>query len=338
MNRENQENGHMFIQEDITTLGSEGQVPGVQNNMPLQNQMVSSTTGLSSSTEKIICARCGAYMKRDARYCMKCGNLNYNHQDNSLMKQKMIDNIKQNGTVGNMETVSADGIVIPEEVLKAPFKHCLITNLIIFIILPLVLNILVYMLFSKSEFEITVNFNFFIVFGIFMLINFFFAYTYQRILIKAGKKWWSFFIPFYNMYVFFDAALGSGWYFLLSFVPIVGLVVSLMATYKLAKRFNKSGWLMLFFPYIMIPVIAFSKNAFYTQEQEISLTKHKVEVSLDGSKKSKVEKRYRVKQFFFSVIVLIGFFLFLYLARDYIKMAYEYFLEQLEIVKNLLIN
>ena len=30
----------------------------------------------------IYCSRCGAEMKSTSRYCMKCGNLNYDHEDN----------------------------------------------------------------------------------------------------------------------------------------------------------------------------------------------------------------------------------------------------------------
>ena len=34
----------------------------------------------------IYCSRCGAEMNSNSRYCMKCGNLNYNHSANANMK------------------------------------------------------------------------------------------------------------------------------------------------------------------------------------------------------------------------------------------------------------
>ena len=37
----------------------------------------------------IYCSKCGAPMKEDARYCMKCGTLNYDHPDNQYMKKYM---------------------------------------------------------------------------------------------------------------------------------------------------------------------------------------------------------------------------------------------------------
>ena len=33
------------------------------------------------------CSRCGAEMKKSARYCLKCGNLNYDHPDNEKYKK-----------------------------------------------------------------------------------------------------------------------------------------------------------------------------------------------------------------------------------------------------------
>ena len=38
---------------------------------------------------KMICSRCGAEMKSNSRYCMKCGNLNYDHEANQGMKDYM---------------------------------------------------------------------------------------------------------------------------------------------------------------------------------------------------------------------------------------------------------
>ena len=32
--------------------------------------------------EMIYCSRCGEAMKASSRYCMKCGNLNYDHPEN----------------------------------------------------------------------------------------------------------------------------------------------------------------------------------------------------------------------------------------------------------------
>ena len=39
----------------------------------------------------MFCPRCGAEMKPEQRYCMKCGALNYEHPDNQKMKQYITD-------------------------------------------------------------------------------------------------------------------------------------------------------------------------------------------------------------------------------------------------------
>ena len=35
----------------------------------------------------IYCSRCGAEMSSNSRYCMKCGNLNYDHEANKNMRR-----------------------------------------------------------------------------------------------------------------------------------------------------------------------------------------------------------------------------------------------------------
>ncbi len=40
-----------------------------------------------------------------------------------------------------------------------------------------------------------------------------------KLFVKAGKPGWACLIPFYNMYCLFDIAWGTGWLFLLQFIP-----------------------------------------------------------------------------------------------------------------------
>lgn len=317
-----QEKGHMFIQEGELTDTE------VQNNNVLQQTVtIPGGTSTSNNTEMIRCARCGAEMKKDARYCMKCGNLNYALQENKSMKQNVIDTIKYKDYVGGLETAQKNGIEVPDEVRSYPYKSCLITNILLFLV-PFLLFVAISFLLD------IVNVGIIAGVGISLILLFVLAYAYQRMLIKAGEDWWSIFVPFYNMVVYFKLALGKGWYFILTFIPLVGFIVSAVASYKLAKKFNKNGWLMIFFPFIMIPLIGFDNKVYYINDKEISLKNYKVAAqSLDGKKKTNVEKSYRAKQFIFSVIVLIGFGFTVYLGWDYIKEAYEFFLKQLEFFK-----
>lgn len=284
---------------------------------------------LPKNDKMIICGRCGAEMKKDARYCMKCGNLNYAHQENTFMKQYAIDNIKQGNYIPGLETAKNNGMEVPKEVVNRPYNACLITN-IIFCFVPIVL-------FGIAILLLDVNFSFNIatLVGLILYIIFFFiSYAYQRILIKSGEKWWSYFIPIYNFYVFFKIAFGNGWLFLLMFVPIVGMVAMLVALYKLGNKFSRNGWLTLFFPIIMFLIIAFDKDAIYNSNDRVVVEKH--EIVVDSKGRTEVEKNYRVKRTLFSIVVLISFGLVVWLGWDYVVIAYEFFLEQLKEVKDIL--
>lgn len=56
---------------------------------------------------------------------------------------------------------------------------------------------------------------------------------------KADKPGWASLIPFYNLYCLFDIAWGTGWLFLLSFIPCVNFVISIMLAFKMAKAYGQ---------------------------------------------------------------------------------------------------
>ncbi len=74
---------------------------------------------------------------------------------------------------------------------------------------------------------------------------------YMLIFKKAGidtKKAW---IPFYNRWIFFELGGQEGWKSLLTFVPYVGLIISLvfevLAVIEISKKLDKSpAWSVLF--------------------------------------------------------------------------------------------
>ena len=61
-----------------------------------------------------------------------------------------------------------------------------------------------------------------------------------KIYTKAGKPGWASLVPFYNMYVMYEIAGMNGWMFLLTFIPIVNIVIQIMLYLNLAKKFGKS--------------------------------------------------------------------------------------------------
>ena len=100
-----------------------------------------------------------------------------------------------------------------------------------------------------------------------------------KIFTKAGEEGWKAIIPFYNTWVLaklvannnvlvFILCCGS----FIAFIPVIGWILSLaglvgavMLDLGLAKVFGKETWfgvLMIFFPYVMIPIIAFGSSTY----------------------------------------------------------------------------
>lgn len=81
-----------------------------------------------------------------------------------------------------------------------------------------------------------------------------------KIYVKAGRPGWACLVPFYSQYCLFDIAWGSGWLFLLTFVPCVNFVILIMLYLKLAKAFGKEtgfGLGLVFLNTIFMLILAF---------------------------------------------------------------------------------
>lgn len=86
-----------------------------------------------------------------------------------------------------------------------------------------------------------------------------------KIFDKAGKPGWGAIIPFYNLYLLYDIAFGSGWFFLLSFIPFVNAIISIILMFKLAKSFGKGvgfGFGLLFLYPIFMLILAFGNSEY----------------------------------------------------------------------------
>ena len=81
-----------------------------------------------------------------------------------------------------------------------------------------------------------------------------------KVFTKAGKPGWAAIVPFYNLYCLFEMSFGNGWLFLLTFVPCVNFVISIMVQFNLAKAFGKGvgfGFGLLFFNFIFMMILGF---------------------------------------------------------------------------------
>lgn len=310
-----------------------------QENIPNKNGVVVDPTLVNADTSInpniIICPKCGSEMKKDSRYCMKCGNLNYAHPDNESMKQYAWQNIKQGHFISGANLDNEQPLTMNNNISSVsntnPFKTCLITNIILHLLLAGGLIFLVYSA-SLLSGDVPVASIFLVFVGV--AIEFILNYSVQAMYIKAGEPWWSYFVPIYNNYVLYKIAFGNGWMFLTMLIPVIGQIISLVAFYKIGRKFYKNGWLTLFFPFVMIPIIAFDKNA------EFSMLARAVNVSasdIDINGKTQSEKEYGRKKFVITTIIVILLAVGLYFAWPYLpplfEKLYEFFMEQLEFFK-----
>jgi len=81
-----------------------------------------------------------------------------------------------------------------------------------------------------------------------------------KLFTKAGKPGWASIIPIYNNLVLIDIAGKPMWWFLLMFIPVVGIVISIMVLIGLAKNFGRGAGTvigLIFLPLIFMLILAF---------------------------------------------------------------------------------
>ena len=78
---------------------------------------------------------------------------------------------------------------------------------------------------------------------------------------KANRSGWMSIIPILSTYVVIRMAKRPGWWIVLYLIPIVNIVIHLMVSIDLAKRFGKDGVFGFFglflFPYIGYLILGF---------------------------------------------------------------------------------
>ena len=77
---------------------------------------------------------------------------------------------------------------------------------------------------------------------------------------KAGQPGWACIIPFYNAYVLCKIAGRPGWWFLLMFIPMVNLVIIIIVSIDVAKRFGQGagfGIGLALLGFIFWPILGF---------------------------------------------------------------------------------
>lgn len=206
---------------------------------------------------KIYCPKCGNEMNSNSRYCMKCGFLNANNEANQNMQAYI-------PTVQNTSYQIGSGQVInqnPNQITTAIASNtgnatlCFIINFLIYI------GILGFgFIYSMRGLDINfdnIKTSIFPYISLISSVSFLFIYSLQLIFIKCNKKWWSVFIPIYNVMELGDITFKKKWVGLLTLIPVIGQIIFLVMLYVLGTKFKYSGLLTMLFAPIMIPIIGF---------------------------------------------------------------------------------
>jgi hypothetical protein len=88
----------------------------------------------------------------------------------------------------------------------------------------------------------------------------FYAAVAWKINEKAGEPGWGALVPIYNLYLHLMIADKPGWWLILYFVPFANIVVEIIVTIEMAKKFGKStafGVGMILLSFIFYPILAF---------------------------------------------------------------------------------
>lgn len=207
------------------------------------------------------CPKCGALMKSDARYCMRCGYLNAQHAANEGMKEYInVDN--KNYEVGSGQFLFNHS----GKDVKRSFATGTGNKFVCFF-----LNYVFYLISIVIAFYYSTHFHFLwkdIIHSFFPILSFsislFFLYLYslERIFMKCNRYWWAALIPVYNMMVLADVVWGKKWLGLCTLIPFVGIVFLLILFYQLGESFGYNGVLSALFPFIFIPFMGFSVHSY----------------------------------------------------------------------------
>lgn len=242
----------------------------------------------------IYCPRCGAEMNSNSRYCMKCGNLNSDHEANQSMKPYIKDNTEAY-QVGSGEYISSNSVQTSIGNNTGNRKLCFIVNFSIYMFIIIISTIIVLL---KGNMDILyVRESFLPYLLVIVSTIFLYCYSIELIFMKCNKPWWSGLIPIYNFMVLSEILYKKKLLGLITLIPIIGELYILVMFYTLGKRFKFNGLLTVVLSLIFIPIMGFGTSLYQGRSFVDDLNQKEIENNY---------KRKRVFLFFIIVFFLTG--------------------------------
>ena len=223
----------------------------------------------------IFCGRCGAEMNSNSRYCMKCGYLNPEHEANQSMQKFMPK--EEAHRVGEQSFVAQNEVstqpVIGLANNSGNHVACFLVNLFCYLG---IIGFLFYLVYQMDPTKLnTILYSFFPIGCVVITLLYLFHYSVQLLFMKCNERWWKAWIPIYGIIVLINLGFQSkkkGYLFL---IPVVGIVVLIIALYRLGELFNYSPFLSAVLPIIFIPLMGYGSH-FYGKNQYVSSTDSKI--------------------------------------------------------------
>lgn len=252
----------------------------------------------------IYCSRCGAEMKSSSRYCMKCGNLNYDHEANKDLKRIQPKEERRVYQVGSGETINVssdnggNNLSIAQNTYND--KNCFLVNFGLYLIIVLLCGYFSFGGVYTVDSLLTSSFPLLLI-----IISSLFLYFYaiQLVYVKSDKKWWYAFIPIYNIMVLSDITFHNKYLGLLVLIPGLGIIFLLVIFYQLGKKFNYNGLLTALLPFIMVLFIGFGVHPYEGK------------IFVNYNEKHSLEKKYKYRKVSFVTGILfiaVGISMFIF--------------------------
>ena len=90
--------------------------------------------------------------------------------------------------------------------------------------------------------------------------------SFSKLFKKAGKPEWAIIVPIYNIIVYLEIIEKPWWLFILIFIPYINIIFIIWSLILFVRKFGDNGWLgivLLLFPFIYLPLLAFDKDVKY---------------------------------------------------------------------------